>query len=171
MSNFRTSKFDAKLIASQIICLQSLYYLVLSILVLIYEALTGVPVMISRMLSFSQIDNTVFGWGLFTVFIINSFITYLFLISAWFILKIVQRVRLCLDFACTLHLIHLITVWLYSGFPTSFLWWLMLTVSTATCFKTSEYLCIQEESKPIILANARNDNFEMSSFLESGTDK
>jgi hypothetical protein len=148
----------------QILAVQSTYYSILSLLAAGLALLTGVPVTLSRVFAYEEVDySTVFGWGLFTVFLLSSALTSL---SIW---KLVTRVRLCLDFSCTVHFIHVFLVWNYSGFPTTFFWWLTIISSSGLLFYLSEKLCVYEEMKPIALSGNRRQqqeqDFEMSSFI------
>jgi hypothetical protein len=65
---------------------------------------------------------------------------------------LVQRAKLCLDFACTLHLFHYMVVWIYSrGIPNAFLWWFVYVGSCTIMTMGGEHLCMRQELKPIIL--------------------
>jgi hypothetical protein len=76
--SFRSVQFDPLMVALQIVAVQTSYYTTLSLLVIGLELLTGVPITLSRLFSPQEINySTVFGWGLCTVFLLSSAITYL----------------------------------------------------------------------------------------------
>lgn len=84
--------------------------------------------------------------------IIANTIFLCFFCSAVYLLYIVQRAKLCLDFALTLHFFHLVIVSIHSkGFPSSFVWWLCFLISASITSLCGEYLCMQREMEPIHL--------------------
>ncbi|KAH6575402.1 hypothetical protein BASA62_001923 [Batrachochytrium salamandrivorans] len=140
-ASFRAGTFDPTLLLSQIVALQCSYYICLSLLVGLLAVLTGAPFTLHHLLSFTEIDSsTALGWSLFLAFLVTAFI------SCFLLLVIVERTRLCIDFACTLHLLHLLLVTFYSNsIPNSFLWWMLLIVSTVITALGGERLCIWRE--------------------------
>ena len=68
-------------------------------------------------------------------------------IGLWYI---VQRTKLCLDFACTVYFLHLVAcVWYNSGLPYTLSWWLINIVCTAILCVTGEFLCMRTELQSI----------------------
>ncbi|KAJ8330895.1 hypothetical protein BDV3_002792 [Batrachochytrium dendrobatidis] len=130
--------------------MQCSYYLCLSTVVFLFALLTGAPTNLHQLLSFSEIDpSTALGWSLFFAFLVAASI------SCFFMLIIVERARLCLDFACTLHILHWLLVSIYSGrSPNSLIWWVLLAGSTAMVSFGGEYLCLWRELEPIPLSTA-----------------
>ena len=73
-----------------------------------------------------------------------------------------QRAKLCLDFACTCYFFNLCINWMYTGsFPYSIFWWIYCVSSTSILSAGSEYLCMNQELKPIILGKKQVDEIEM----------
>ncbi|TPX71463.1 hypothetical protein SpCBS45565_g01121 [Spizellomyces sp. 'palustris'] len=101
-ASFRTSTFDPVLIAAQIVALQSTYYLSASLIVFVLELLTGSPVTLNHVLMHDELrTDTVLGWSLFLAYLMNAGL------GSYYLLIIVQRAKLCLDFSCTLHILHI----------------------------------------------------------------
>jgi hypothetical protein len=67
---------------------------------------------------------------------------------------VVERAKKCLDFAATIHLFHFLGCLVYAGFPTAWLWWLLMLFSL---------LCMTSTSPPSsphpTYARARVDGF------------
>jgi hypothetical protein len=77
------------------------------------------------------------GGGCLVALISRQYLTLL--PSARSLVTIVERARLCLDFAGTLYLIHMILCTQYAGFPKNALWWLMAISSLATTSILGEF--------------------------------
>jgi hypothetical protein len=156
--SFRSNVFDPLLIISQIVGLQSIFYLGLLLQILILELVNGDKVTLDGVFSYEQINfATVFGWGLISILLSNS------AISAVAILKLVERAKLCLDFSCTMYGIHLIAVYLYAGLPNTISWWAVFLGCNYITVKLSRKLCMEEELKPIELS--RSNEMEMQDFI------
>ncbi|KAG6451641.1 hypothetical protein O3G_MSEX007264 [Manduca sexta] len=125
--SFRYTQWDPCLIISQIVAMQSVLYLSLSLLVAIMQDLT---------------DST-------------RTLDHIFEYHATFALwTIVGRTKLCLDFSCTYHCIHLLICWMYNGrFPTTFSWWTLNIACAAITCVTGEFLCLRTELQAIPLSN------------------
>lgn len=68
----------------------------------------------------------------------------------WFI---VQRTKQCLDFSSTIHFLHLLACWYYTGqFPLGFSWWCLNIVCLASMCICSEFLCMKTELRAIPLS-------------------
>nr|KAJ3421240.1 hypothetical protein HK105_004125 [Polyrhizophydium stewartii] len=156
-SSFRSASFDPVQLAAQIVAMQCSYYICLSAIVLVLDILTGAPVTLSHVLVSTELDpSTTVGWSLFFAFMAAS------LATCFLAALIVERSKLCLDFAVTLHMFHLVFVVLYSGqLPTSLFWWLTFGSSTAIVAFGGEQLCMRRELEPIMLSGGgrrrRND--------------
>ncbi|KAI9354888.1 integral membrane protein S linking to the trans Golgi network-domain-containing protein [Zopfochytrium polystomum] len=147
--SYRTSVFDPALVVGQIVCLQSAHYISLSFVVVTLELLTGSRITLNHILHASELrTGTVMGWSLAAAFFLNA------AVSAYFLLLIVQRAKLCLDFAATVHFFHLILTSLYSGgVPSSFFWWLVFVGCIVVMALAGEYLCMQRELLPIMVGS------------------
>jgi hypothetical protein len=53
---------------------------------------------------------------------------------------LVERAKLCLDFAATFYIWHLIFCWLFYGFPTSPSWWLVSGTALIIMAALGEYI-------------------------------
>lgn len=77
-------------------------------------------------------------------FAVNSVLGSL---ALWFI---VRRTKLCLDFSCTFHIVHLCICWWYNAmFPTNASWWLLNAVCAAIMCVCGEFLCLRTELQEI----------------------
>lgn len=63
---------------------------------------------------------------------------------------LIGRSKLVLDFALTLHFVHLVVVTLYTGLvPRNVAWWLTMAVSSAVAVSGGTYGCRWRELRPI----------------------
>jgi hypothetical protein len=63
---------------------------------------------------------------------------------------LVGRSKLVLDFALTLHFIHLVVVTLYSGqFPRNTAWWLSMGIASAVSVSLATWGCRYRQLQPI----------------------
>ncbi|CAJ0563309.1 unnamed protein product, partial [Mesorhabditis spiculigera] len=142
MSSFRSFVFDPTLLISQMVALQSVFYSAQSVSLMAYS-LTGYQPSVSHIFTIQPLRFTALVQLVAAVGVAVA-ISYL-----------VQRTRQCLDFACTVHLFHLLLVCIYNAtFPTSLLWWLLQLVSVTICTVLGEYLCTRLESREIKLTNS-----------------
>ncbi|KAI8813533.1 integral membrane protein S linking to the trans Golgi network-domain-containing protein [Cladochytrium replicatum] len=144
-TTFRSSDFDPILVASQIAFVQTAGYVSGSLIILLVELLMGSPIRLNHLLAFTEVRlDTVFGWCILGANILNSSIL------AFVLLIVVQRSKLCLDFACTQHFIHLIVTSTYSGrIPNTLVWWLQTGLTLAIMALGGEYLCMRKELEPV----------------------
>lgn len=136
--------WDPWLIVAQIVCLQCLYYLTLS---LFLAFLVGIR--ISKMSIFYLFDyaavttSTVTGWCVIVSFLLTS------LAGAGYLLYLIERTKKCLDFSATLYIIHLFICTVYGGWPSSFTWWIVNIVGLAVMDFLGEHLCMSRERREI----------------------
>jgi ABC-type nickel/cobalt efflux system permease component RcnA len=70
--------------------------------------------------------------------------------SVIFILLLIARSKLVLDFALTVHFIHLIVTSLYShALPANLLWWMLQICSATVMTSVGVWACQWRELKPI----------------------
>ncbi|KAI8838354.1 integral membrane protein S linking to the trans Golgi network-domain-containing protein [Chytridium lagenaria] len=168
--SFRQNAFDPTYIVSQIVCLQATYYVCLAATIVCLDLLIGAPISLHQLLWHKEITTSnVVGWTLMLSFLISS------LLCAYFQVFIVQRAKLCFDFTCTLHAFHLIATSLYSAsIPLSFTWWSLSIVSILIMSLGAEYLCMQEELKPIKVGSSSQssggDRIELRHLSQSHDD-
>uniref|UniRef100_A0AC34QQZ7 Protein SYS1 homolog n=1 Tax=Panagrolaimus sp. JU765 TaxID=591449 RepID=A0AC34QQZ7_9BILA len=143
MASFRTTVWDPSLIVGQIFALQSIFYLSECVLMILCSFVSTYNPAVEHLFSLQTIRPMTM------VQLISS------VVVAFSLSHIVQRAKQCLDFATTLHIIHVVVVVLYnSSFPTSFTWWLLQIISCVICSVLGEYLCMQKESMEIPLSTA-----------------
>lgn len=121
-------------------------------LILLVLAITGTELSLDYVLSYTEIRaDTVMGWTITLCWLINI------LIGVGCMVFIIQRAKLILDFAITLHIFHLIFTSFYSRhIPSTFLWWILNIFSCTVMTLAAEWACMQREMEPIMV-NARND--------------
>ncbi|XP_059055832.1 protein SYS1 homolog [Achroia grisella] len=147
--SFRYTQWDPCLIISQIVAMQSVMYLTLCLLTAIMQDLTGSTRTLDHLFEYHEIhvrDNE--GRSVIAAFVLNA------VIGSFMLWNIVGRTKLCLDFSCTYHGIHLIVCWIYNGvFPTTFSWWTLNIACAAITCVTGEFLCLRTELQAIPLSN------------------
>ncbi|EGX46975.1 hypothetical protein TWF173_001628 [Orbilia oligospora] len=132
-------------ILSQIILLQAAFYVVAAILFLFTTLVLGSAFSLDLMFSWVplQADNAV-GWTLAMVWICNS------LTNVISITLLIIRTKFVLDFALTIHFIHLIITSLYShSLPSSWLWWAVQLGSSLITISLASWLCQKRELRPL----------------------
>ncbi|CAK7213927.1 hypothetical protein SCUCBS95973_001964 [Sporothrix curviconia] len=152
-------------ILSQIALIQAILYVSLTTLMFFTERISGRP------FSF----NLVFGWsgirgdtteGLVTAFI---FVIAAGLFSAAAIVIFVGRSKLVLDFAATLHVVHLTVVFFVThSLPANLAWWATMGVSTGVAVLVGTWGCRHRELQPISFGGARGTNNTGSSVAAPG---
>lgn len=146
MSNgfFRRSVWDPVLIVSQICAVQAIFYAGFGLWLFLLRLIINRHMSLKYVFD-SSVDNyvTVEGKLILMAFLLNS------LTSSISFRFVVQRAKLCLDFAFTEHFIHLLLCWWTYGFPTSWVWWLMNILGILLVAIISEFVCIRYESKLI----------------------
>jgi hypothetical protein len=85
--------------------------------------------------------------------ICNSLIVALF--GAVSLLVVVERAKKCFDFAFTVYFLHWIATMLYSGFPSSWAWWVVNTGCMIIMAVAGEQLCMRTELADISLEKLR----------------
>jgi hypothetical protein len=79
-----------------------------------------------------------------SAFVLNS------LVGSGLLWFLIRRTKLCLDFSCTFHLVHLVICWWYNAaFPTNMSWWLLNAVCATIMCVCGEFLCLKTELKEI----------------------
>ena len=141
---FKRNVWDPFLLISQIVAAQSVFYSGFGLWLFIFHSATHRHISIAYIFDASiHTSSTTSMTLLLVAFLANSFTSS---VSFWFI---VQRAKLCLDFAFTEHFIHFLLCWVTFGFPTSWVWWVMNGVGVLFVAIVSEYLCMRFETKAI----------------------
>lgn len=133
-------------ILSQIAFLQTLYYLTATILLLFTSLVAGTPFSLDLVFGWDSVrGDTTQGWLSGFVWVLTG---GLFMAAA--IVVLIGRSKLVLDFALSLHGIHLAVVWLYSGeLPRHTAWWLSMGVASAVGVALGTWGCRYRELRPI----------------------
>ncbi|KAI9173331.1 hypothetical protein H9P43_007462 [Blastocladiella emersonii ATCC 22665] len=142
---FRTSTFDPALNVAQLVCMQSLFYISVAVLVLFGAFARGQAVTLDLILAYDELGAArPTGWVVVVAYLLNAGA------MSFALVPIVSRARLVLDFACTLHGLHLIVSFLYNGWRLpSALWWATNITAAAITAIGGEKLCMRRELEPI----------------------
>ncbi|KAL1115477.1 hypothetical protein AAG570_007507 [Ranatra chinensis] len=144
---FRNSSWDPVLIISQIVAVQSVFYLALGLWLVALNFLVGTSRSLDHIFKYQEIQvRDVTGKLVIVSFVLNSLTGS---VGLWWL---VQRTKLCLDFSCTAHFLHLVLCWIYNGyFPSTFSWWLLNTACLTVMCVCGEFLCMRTELQAIPL--------------------
>ncbi|XP_023178794.1 protein SYS1 homolog isoform X2 [Drosophila hydei] len=125
--------------------MQCCVYFTLGLLVFIANKLSGDNYALDHLFEYHEIHIYDLGGRLvICAFVLNAFVASL---ALW---CIVRRAKLCLDFSCTFHLLHLIICWWYNrSFPANASWWLLNVITATIMCIGGEFLCLQSEMKEI----------------------
>jgi len=150
MGGFRSSVWDPCLIISQIVAVQSVFYLTLGSWIATMDYIGGWNNTLDKVFGYESLQVKQFHGRLVMIaFVLNALTGAL---GLWYVVK---RTKLCLDFAVTVHFFHLIACWMYnSHFPTSMSWWLSNVISIIIMTVLGEFLCMRTEMKAIPLGGA-----------------
>ncbi|KAH8359145.1 hypothetical protein KR093_004673 [Drosophila rubida] len=142
---FRNTQWDPTLLTSQILSMQFCVYFSLGLLVFVANKLAGDNYSLDHIFEYHEIHIYDLGGRLvICAFVLNAFVASL---ALW---CIVRRAKLCLDFSCTFHLLHLIICWWYNrSFPANASWWLLNVITATIMCIGGEFLCLQTEMKEI----------------------
>jgi hypothetical protein len=146
------SGFDPALIVAQIFAMQSLVYISLGAWLLLLNGLAGRPATagLEQMFSHRSIRLSYTGsWISSSAFFLNA------IAGGCFLCIVVERAKKCLDFAATVHVLHLCGCVLYDGFPGSWEWWAVNVMSLIVMSLLGEYLCMRREMQDIPLFSRR----------------
>uniref|UniRef100_A0A8D8W9E0 Protein SYS1 homolog n=1 Tax=Cacopsylla melanoneura TaxID=428564 RepID=A0A8D8W9E0_9HEMI len=145
--HFRNTQWDPFLLISQIIAVQCLYYVSFGLWLSIIGLFTGDTRSLDPMFKYQDLNiRDYYGVSVIVAIIFNA-------ITGSFILwTLTQRTKLCLDFSCTLHFIHILFCTYYNNaFPGSILWWIVYIFSCTIMCILGEILCMRTELKAIPL--------------------
>ncbi|KAI3325531.1 integral membrane protein S linking to the trans Golgi network-domain-containing protein [Xylariaceae sp. AK1471] len=140
-------------ILGQIAALQGIYYAVALVLMLFTSLVVGLQFNLDLVFGWASLrgDNTQ-GWLIGFVWLCCAGAIVVALVV------LISRSKLVLDFSLTLHVIHLIIVFLYTGFlPRNVAWWVTMIASGAITVAGGTYGCRWRELRPITFGGgARN---------------
>ena len=139
--------FNPAKILFQIGLMQVSFYASLALCVISFDYFTEQPLVMDQFFN-HKIISTASMLGLTTIvaFAANS------VAGAIALSFVVGRARKCLDFTCTVFVIHWITCLLYSGeFPNTSAFWCLNITSLVFMVVLGEYLCMKNEMRDIPL--------------------
>ncbi|KAJ5094412.1 hypothetical protein N7456_010273 [Penicillium angulare] len=132
-------------IIRKILLLQVAYYVCATVLILFTTVVYGAPFSLDLVFGWDKLrGDTTVGWMLGLVWMLNCFISVIFL------LLFVSRSKLVPDFALTIHFLHLVATILYTrSLPANLLWWALQFASAAMMTFLGMWACQHRELKPI----------------------
>ncbi|KAK4198823.1 integral membrane protein S linking to the trans Golgi network-domain-containing protein [Triangularia verruculosa] len=143
-------------IASQILALQALYYIFSFILLLFSSLVAGTPFSLDLVLGWESIrGDTTQGWLCGFLAVLNGGV-----LMGAAIVALIGRSKLVMDFAVSLHFIHLLVAWFYTGeLPGHMAWWISVAGGTVVGVILGTWGCRYRELKPISFGgNSSNTN-------------
>ncbi|KAK3305849.1 integral membrane protein S linking to the trans Golgi network-domain-containing protein [Chaetomium strumarium] len=133
-------------ILSQIAALQGLYYAGALALMLFTALVAGIKFNLDLVFGWDAVrGDTTQGWMLGFIWVLDGG-----LLMAVAIVILIGRSKLVLDFALSLHAIHLVIVTLYSGqLPRHTAWWISMAAASAVSVALATWGCRYRELRPI----------------------
>eukprot|EP00040_Diaphanoeca_grandis_P017497 m.91381 g.91381 ORF g.91381 m.91381 type:complete len:193 (+) comp26462_c0_seq4:402-980(+) len=145
MPNFRYYVFDPFLIILQILTIQCFFYVALAVVLHWVAASASTPLSI----------DLLFTSKAMTIWQVKAAYLMVAPISGGLIGWIVGRAKQCLDFAATIHVLHLVFTMFYATFPTTASWWVVNTVSAAITASVAEYVSMNINLEAIRVTNPK----------------
>ncbi|XP_054765350.1 protein SYS1 homolog [Lytechinus pictus] len=152
-ASFRSYVWDPMLLISQIIAMQSVFYVCFGIWLIMVDYILDHPKSLSQIFGYDCLDFSSSGGRMIVAVYVMNALTCA--IGLW---CIVQRTKQCTDFSVTMHFFHFIACWMYNSWiPSSMAWWFTNIGCIALTTVLGEYLCMRTELKDIPLTGARAD--------------
>ncbi|KAI0122695.1 integral membrane protein S linking to the trans Golgi network-domain-containing protein [Daldinia grandis] len=142
-------------ILGQIAALQSIYYAAALVLMLFTSLVAGTRFSLDLVFGWAELrGDTTQGWLMGFIWLCCAGAAIVAMVA------FVGRSKLVIDFALTLHFIHLVIVTFYTGLlPRNVAWWATAIVSSAVTVVGGTYGCQWRELRPISFGgNAKNNN-------------
>ncbi|KAI1769836.1 integral membrane protein S linking to the trans Golgi network-domain-containing protein [Hypoxylon cercidicola] len=143
-------------ILGQIAALQSIYYAAALVLMLFTTLVAGTRFGLDLVFGWADLrGDTTQGWLMGFVWLCCAGVVIIAIVT------LIGRSKLVLDFALTLHFVHLVVVTLYTGFvPRNVAWWMTMAVSSVVTVSGGTYGCQWRELRPISFGGngGRNTN-------------
>ncbi|KAJ5095571.1 hypothetical protein NUU61_004927 [Penicillium alfredii] len=154
-------------IIRKILLLQVVYYVCATVLILFTTVVYGAPFSLDLIFGWDSLrGDTTIGWMLGLVWMLNCFISVIFL------LLFVSRSKLVPDFALTIHFLHLIATVLYThSLPTNLLWWGLQFASAALMTFLGMWACQWRELKPIAFGGLGGGSSQAGPSSQPGTNE
>ncbi|XP_071958978.1 protein SYS1 homolog [Antedon mediterranea] len=153
MASFRSYVWDPILIISQMLSMQTVFYVSLGFWLILIDNISSTNKSLDQIFNHQSLDiSSGSGKVILIAFMLNSLTGA---VSLWLI---VRRSKQCWDFAITVHIIHLLACWVYNiRFPSTMTWWLTNISCAALMTVLGEYLCMRSEMKAIPVSGGRAD--------------
>ncbi|KAJ5103706.1 hypothetical protein N7532_004235 [Penicillium argentinense] len=151
-------------IVRKIIVLQIAYYACATVLILFTTVVYGTPFSLNLVFGWDYLrGDTTVGWMLGLVWMLNCFISVIFL------LLFVSRSKLVPDFALTIHFLHLVATTLYThSLPSNLLWWGLQGASASMMIFVGMWACQHRELRPITFTGLEGSSQAASSQQTGG---
>ncbi|KAI5863909.1 integral membrane protein S linking to the trans Golgi network-domain-containing protein [Durotheca rogersii] len=132
-------------ILGQIAALQGIYYAAALVLMLFTSLVAGARFSLDLVFGWGELrGDTTQGWLLGFVWLCCAGVAVIGMVV------LIGRSKLVLDFALTLHFLHLVVVSFYTGLlPRNFAWWVTMALSSAGTVVAGTYGCQWRELRPI----------------------
>ncbi|KAK4124456.1 hypothetical protein N657DRAFT_644687 [Parathielavia appendiculata] len=154
-------------ILSQIAALQGLYYASALVLMLFTALVVGIRFSLDLVFGWDTVrGDTTQGWLMGFIWILDGG-----LLMAVAIVVLIGRSKLVLDFALSLHAIHLVVVTLYSGqLPRHTAWWFSMALASAVAVAMGTWGCRYRQLQPISFGGGGTASMAGGSGGENGGD-
>ncbi|XP_072024738.1 protein SYS1 homolog [Amphiura filiformis] len=150
VASFRSYVWDPQLIVSQILTMQSIFYVCYGFWLVMVDFIVDAPRSLDQIFKYECLEfGSSRGRLIVGVYVLNSLTGAL---GLWFL---VQRSKQCTDYAFTVHFLHLLACWIYNRqFPNTVSWWLVNIVCIAMMTVLGEFLCMRTELRAIPVSAA-----------------
>ena len=140
--------FNPKLIVYQIIAIQCLFYLLFSGILEFFHFLFGVNISYDIIFSDTPLTLQSFNGILLIICSLLALTCGGILVAS-----VVQKAKKCLDYGCTILILHFIfTMWHQDTFPSNITWYMTLLIGGIGMVLLAEYLCVKIEMQEIPIA-------------------
>ena len=142
-------KFNPILIIYQIIAIQSLFYLCFTGVLEVFHFFFGIQISYDIVFSDAPYAIKTNPDGVYLIFaLLIGFICGSVLISCT-----IQKAKKCLDYGCTILILHYFcTIWHLHSLPSNLTWYTSLFIGGIGMVLLAEYLCVKIEMQEIPLA-------------------
>mmetsp|Transcript_65766 Transcript_65766/g.212203 ORF Transcript_65766/g.212203 Transcript_65766/m.212203 type:complete len:166 (+) Transcript_65766:219-716(+) len=143
---YGAEKFNPRLITTQIVVMQSAFWLCLCALAACADFVLGEPQSLSQLFQYQA-----YTWKTQEGLTLALCLWVTALVMAATLRFVVERAKKCLDFVATYHFFHLVATCIATGFPMALHWWVIHVVALLVAVFLGEYICMMAETKAIKL--------------------
>ncbi|XP_065177717.1 protein SYS1 homolog [Sycon ciliatum] len=143
MASFRSSVWDPLLIISQIVFMQSQFYVLFCLYLLIFTGMAHIQPTLTHVLSSKMLVTWHQGWPIILSYSLSA------LSGAISLRYAVRRSKNCMDFTVTMFFMHALLSCVTRGFPFAWQWWVVTSVSATVMVVLGEWLCMRMEMADI----------------------